>query len=309
MNLVYKFLTKNGIFSLKEKEFELQLLTHPDHPTFKAISDTLDYFNVDNIVVTVPDNAFNELPKNFITLIGYNNKFVLCSKKNKQVLLTDEKGKKEKLLVDEFLKTWDRTIIAVEPSQSTFNLNTLKNPLYITVFAILIIIILLPLTLENYLFLGISLLGMFLSMLLLREKLGYSSSLTQNFCNISTATSCSEVINSNGAMIFKKIDLADASFIAFTTLSILAISNQSIFKIIALASLPVLIYSLFYQAIIIKKWCMICLSILACFLALVILSYPTINFETYELSLKSVIIFTTIVAIVSSLFYYIKPVG
>jgi uncharacterized membrane protein/protein-disulfide isomerase len=75
------------------------------------------------------------------------------------------------------------------------------------------------------------------------------------------------VLSSKGATILNDIKLSDLSFIYFTGITvatiILILSNFSTFipKIISLIALPITLYSIYYQAMVIKKWCFLCLCI------------------------------------------------
>lgn len=55
-NIANKYL-KLSNYTIDNKTFELQLETHPDYPSFKSISDTFDYFGIENIVAIAPKEA------------------------------------------------------------------------------------------------------------------------------------------------------------------------------------------------------------------------------------------------------------
>ena len=77
----------------------LHLLTHPDHPSVKAITDTLDYFGVENLAANVPKDALEQLPKTFLALIKEDNgdELVLVQQKERRIKLTHISEKKKPL--------------------------------------------------------------------------------------------------------------------------------------------------------------------------------------------------------------------
>ena len=75
---------------------------------------------------------------------------------------------------------------------------------------------------------------------------------------------CDAVLTSKGAEIFKGYKLSDFSILFFTGLTLLTFfqsSNPLISYTISLVAIPITLYSLYYQYIIVKKWCLLCLTI------------------------------------------------
>src|SRR5690606_5370882 len=79
--LLEKFLIKNNYTHFNKNDISLQLLIHPNNPSFRAMTDTLDYFGIDNVAANVPEQALELLPDDFLTVIEDNgSKLVLATK-------------------------------------------------------------------------------------------------------------------------------------------------------------------------------------------------------------------------------------
>ena len=46
--IILSLLTNNSYLDINRELLNLQLLSHPDYPSLKAITDTLDYFEIEN---------------------------------------------------------------------------------------------------------------------------------------------------------------------------------------------------------------------------------------------------------------------
>src|SRR5690606_10456827 len=57
--------------------------------------------------------------------------------------------------------------------------------------------------------------GIWISYLLVKEKMGYHSPFVNNVCTALPNSNCNDVINSKGGNISKEVSLADASFLYF----------------------------------------------------------------------------------------------
>lgn len=269
-NLIKQFLLLNGYNDLVFDDLQLQFLSHSDFPSFRSISDTFDYFGIENLAVSVPETALKQLPDIFLTLVIYNRKeeLVYVTKIKDQLKLT---GSNFDVTFSElkFLEIWSRNVIVVE------KLNTIKKPKFrpyliasaLTVFVILCV-------LQSYYFTAMSgvymlLLGMGLlvSFLLLRQQTGANDAFVQKVCSgISTNGGCRNVITSDSSKLFGIFSLLEASFAFFSAqfLTLFLIGyNPSVLAVLTLLSVPVLVYSIYSQAIVLKDWCMLCLIIAA----------------------------------------------
>jgi uncharacterized membrane protein len=307
--LLLSFLLKNNYSGFSRQDIILQLHTHPNYPSFASITDTLDYFGVDNIAANVPEDALSILPKYFLTMINNENgvELVLATNLGNKFILKNRKGKKVRLNKIEFLKVWSKTIIAIEKTKESKK-SLFKLFGYYTIFISIVLVLLSKMETNINHFISFLLLsiGLYLSFLLVREKIGYHSIAVSNVCKAFKKNSCNLVINSQGGNIYKNFSLADASFLFFIIMLIsnFLYANNVLFNILILSTIPVVIYSIYYQAFVIKKWCVLCLAIS---MVLLILSGFTFYFGNYGAFLLSHFIeLATIFIVLGSLFFVIK---
>lgn len=309
VNLLHTFLLKNGINSINIQDFELQLYTQPNSKSFKAISDTLDYFGINNIVAHIPKESFNKLPRYFLTLTGENDELVLVNKKNDFTYITKSNGVTSKLSTSDFFEIWKGSIIAVEGSENKPLLPFLFNKIKIApILFVFLYLWSIKLELIEILFLSLNIFGVYLSYLIIKEKAGYTSMFINKICRTSTSSNnCNKVINSKGSLLFNKVELADASFIVFVTIIFTTFFLKlTLGYILCLITLPVLIYSLIYQAFVIKKWCQMCLLIAATLFVEALLSFYILKNHNLNIAYPQIIEFLTSISIIIVLFYFIK---
>lgn len=111
MDRIYYILTKylrTTSYRIDKESFRLRLLSDPNN-NLVAITNTLDFFDIKNIAVSVPKTTFSKLPEKFIAHVRNNSQ-------ESFVLVLKEKNNKIKLIIDditsylisikEFLHNW-----------------------------------------------------------------------------------------------------------------------------------------------------------------------------------------------------------
>lgn len=263
---------KKENYQFDTQDFRLQLLSNPTYPSVKSITDTLDYFGVKNLAAQVPPEALAQLPKTFLTVLkkGPLSLIAQVHQQKETVKLHKSNGEQEILNPSDFKKNWEGTIIAIEANQAE------KKKLFNSGSSLLTMILLSFLAL---LFLGgnfsngalgytlLAVLGSMFSYLILREELGFVNDLTSRICNSSSLnTNCSAVIGSTSAHLFNKVKFSDLSLSFFLSqllwIAFLGI-DPAFFLLIGLMSIPLIVYSLYLQAFVLKQWCPLCLAIAA----------------------------------------------
>lgn len=313
ISLIEQFLSRNNHSQFNKQDLELQLKSHPQFPSFKSITDTLDYFGIENLAAKVTNEALALLPKTFLTLIyndDHTEELVLVTKKdNGQLIIKREDSKRASYKTEDFFKIWTKTILAVEPSIKT-NKKNYSLVLSVTVLVASIIGMFAlnkPNIIDISLF-GLSLLGLGVSYLLLQEKLGNRSATISKFCNLSAITNCDDVINSQGSKILGKLELTDVNVLFFSSVVVyqLFFSWSNILTVIMLLSVPVVLYAIYYQAFKVKKLCTLCLITSLTLLGLATMATTTIG--SFELMIISTLNLLVVSGLLSLLFYYIKGI-
>ncbi|XZC77757.1 vitamin K epoxide reductase family protein [Tenacibaculum sp. ZS6-P6] len=275
--IVQKLLSLNGIVYDK-KELAFQIQSHPSYPSLHAITGVLDHFNIENIAAEVPTDSqtLQQLPDSFIAQISTDKGDDLVtvkkdSKKSIYIITSGEDNKEKKLTEGEFLTQFTGIIVAVE---KTDNITTsreesnVKNFVLIGLLsaAILFLLINENNSLVNYAYSLLAIFGVITSYSILKQELGESTAIGNAFCSgTDEKKDCDAVLNSKGAEIIKNHKLSDLSIVYFSSVLIASflLKNLNPLLLIGLISLPITIYSIYYQYKVVKSWCLLCLTIVA----------------------------------------------
>ena len=292
---VQQLLIQNNI-ALDKKELEFQIQSHPSYPSLHAITGVLEHFNVDNIALDVPidEATLTQLPNSFIAQIKTETqkKFVVVINKGLYYEIIYSQKKKNKLSIAEFLDVFTGIIVAVEKTnliEERKDNSTFINSSLIIVSALILCtqFFLAQPSISIALFFGASILGIFISITLKKQEQGVQTVLGNVFCSgTSEKKDCNAVLTSKGANVLGTYKLSDISLIYFSGL-VLAVFiltllnlNLSLPFAVSLLAFPVTLYSIYYQAIIVKKWCLLCLSVVA--ILWIQAAFTLINFEIFS---------------------------
>jgi len=274
--LVQQLLINNSI-NLDKKELAFQIQSHPSYPSLHAVTGVLDHFNIDNLALDVPVNVdtLKQLPKVFLAQIHSDQQkvFAIVANKGLNYHVIISKKTKLKLSATDFLSIFTGIIVAVEKTdlveEKTDSSIHIKNSL-IAICSLVVLSIYLNTepSLTSVLIFASSILGLFISISLKKQEKGIQNVIGNAFCSgESEKKDCNAVLTSKGANIFKPYKLSDLCLIFFSGLSlsilftsVLNISASFTFALILL-SFPITLYSIYYQAVIIKKWCLLCISV------------------------------------------------
>lgn len=296
-------LLKNFNYNLSEQKIKERLFSDPNGGIV-SITNTLDYFNVKNLVANVPKEALSQLPNSFIGQVDNDHKtnLVLITKKdNKNVKINTGDKLSISVGIDDFLKNWTGLVIAIEKNKGLkkFRNNVslhLKVGLSISLILLMIYIGFFTQSFLKVMYLAVSLLGLLMSYLIVGEKLGNNE--PSRFCTISKNTDCKSVLNSKESKLFKFVDLSDASLVyfSFVTLSFVYEPNTTLYFVLSMLSLPIVGYSIYTQKYTIKKWCPLCLGIgfiVMLQLTIQAFMYKGFNFSYLTLVFLSFVLITT----------------
>jgi uncharacterized membrane protein len=305
-----------------KEEFSFQIQSHPSYPSLHAITGVFDHFQIENVAARVPvtDEVFEQLPKHFIAQINSDEgpQLVLVEKKEPQCILYNAERKKTAKSIPEFLEVFTGIIVAVEKDENLKKQpseNKFTGIITTSLLAVSVLVLFLTSTsnIYSYLSLFISIIGVFISISIVKQELGIKNVIGNAFCSSNDEKkNCDAVLSSKGAILFKNYKLSDLSLIYFTSFSIsvvlLSLQNLSLYSIYALSllSFPITIYSIYYQAFHIKKWCLLCLSIVG---VLWLQTAITIYFQDFTFEFNLLEFLTTIVSFLLffSIWNVIKP--
>lgn len=301
-------------WTISKKDLGLHLQSHPNYPYVKAITDTLDYFGIENLAAQVPKEQIEHLPNFFLALVAVEKKqdYVLVRRRKNKVQLEYRGNEKELLTNKEFGEKWTGTFIAIDSAKKD---EILRMPLNFNMSSLIILATLSTAVLFtsgfNYLSLStttLSILGLFLSYLIAKEELGIHNFAVANVCNVIGLGNCTATIRSNQSKVLGFFSLVDAVvifFVSMTILGVLSLADHAANLILITATTPFIIYSLYIQGFILKKWCVLCVGtilIVIAQLAMHLILAPAVLSFNLNIFLKSGLVFL----IVATLWLFIK---
>lgn len=159
----------------------------------------------------------------------------------------------------------------------------------------------------------LSISGLAISILIMGHELGLKFRRTDRICNRSEKTSCDAMLHSRGAHFLGILKLSDMSLLSFSTFILVWVlilltgsNNYSIMACLSLLAIPMLVYSLYHQARLIKKWCPLCLG-LGIILGLQAISIFSLTTFSFYISLQEISFFAVSLLLTSSIWFYLKP--
>ena len=312
LKLVQKFLQINKYSEVKN-EFKDLFLSHPNYPSLFAITDSLDLLSVENAAVRVSKEQIENLPSNFLAY--FKDELTFVERTKEFVRIDTNKKTGQKISYDNFLLDWNGVIVAIEPNNVVARDNFKSEYKDVKFFMPLLILFGFSFFYNTYsvfslVFLITSLLGLIVSVFIVQEKLGFKTNIISKFCNLTTNTSCSSVINFD-SNTNKWINFSDLPLIFFGS-SFLAILlrplDSTIFiGFLSLLAIPIIVTSIWIQKFEIQKWCVMCLVV-----SFLIFSQSIIWFSsdwfTLSFSLTSIFPFLFALVLLTSAWLLIKPV-
>jgi uncharacterized membrane protein len=264
---------------LKEK-----ILTHPQYPSLLSLSDTLEEYGVESVAAKLGPDRLDELPLPGIVQVSLaNGAFfnVITAVSENMVSVFDEKGKQKDISRLDFLKMWTGVSLLAEAKEDAaepeIGQKIRDRRIIRGLVALGVVSLLLWLGLglvENgssglFLFYFLlKLLGLSISGIQLWYQQDRENPTLQKFCSGVKSVDCNSVLDSKA---FQLLDgrinpsmLAFAYFLAGLIIWVsLGLSSSAFLGWLSLATIPVVFYSFYYQAMVIKKWCRFCLLIQA----------------------------------------------
>lgn len=313
-NFLYlkKYLRENKYYNFDE-EILISLESHPDYPSLIAVVDTFNYLGIENVATRIEKSDLDKLPKTFISiyLTETGSEIVYTKNLNDTVEIQFSNNFKKTITRAEYLEGWNSIVVIIEENKiGQKKIVSSDKYSIVGIFFIVSLLLLFLINKENLIaaifYYLLLLTGLIISFLLVHEEMGLHNDSISKICNATEKTSCKDVLSSNGAKVFKNMSLSDISILYFSSLTLFFVLNSfavnnTIYSIIGVLSLPVILYSFYYQWVVVKKWCVLCLGIDAVLLLqLMIISF---NFSL-ELNSTAIISFFSGTFIIT-LFYYL----
>lgn len=266
------------------------ILSHPEHPSLLAVSDTLTKYRIENLPVKVDGQKLQEFPLPFIVQLSDKGGMfhVLTRYSDKECIYLDDKGKQVIVPTKEFLTRWTGVCLLAETTADSGEpgiAEKLAERKAMTIFKWVGTLSLLlwavfsffnsqftpeidPLLAGAYALLKV--LGLAVGTMLLWYEVDKYNPALQSFCPGGKKINCDSVLNSKYAKIRSgnlSLGLIGFSYF-FGTLAFLLINgfqNASLAPLayLSFAALPMVVLSAYYQGVVIKQWCRFCMVVQA----------------------------------------------
>lgn len=257
---------------ISKKYCEKCIVSHPDYPSLLSIADTLERLGINHQIGEV-QNDVEEVPLPCVFQLN---------RRGGELLFV--KGKNDLVSHRSDLQEWNNIVLKINATDSIADEENNKHltrekrqkKLLISLGVALIGLFALPSILSGISFLelllGITVVaGVVLGYLLLAKDLGITFKPVENFCNSGTRNNCDRILNAKDTILFGVFTFTDAaaSYFGFqlviTGLILpLTINPAGFWWGLAAASvltLPVIVYSLYYQQFKAQTWCGLCLML------------------------------------------------
>lgn len=311
LKLVIKYLQKSN-YSSKIVEFEEFYQSHPNYPSLLAITDGLNYLNIENIAASIPFEHFDELTNSFIAELKIDNpSLYLLTKGENEFTIEDEEGKVKILNRADLEKYWSGIVLLVEENEKEEISSKWKSSSYMLPIALVLLCLLsISTKLNNHLhttFLLIAAIGVFISKEILETFFNNKNNTDSKFCSISEEFSCDSIIKSKSYSFSKYIEFVDLPviFFSFSFISLLfGLEMEYLIGLASVLSLPVLFYSIYLQKFSLKKWCLLCLLISVLMLSNAVLFL--VNYRMFSLDYHQVINAVGLLLLIVPLWFLLK---
>ena len=263
------------------------LKSHPNFPSLLSIADALKQWNIESLALRLPPDQLKELPMPF--LAHHMSTFVVVEDlKPDRITYIDENLNRNEVIPHDFYKHWDGAVLAVESNansgEKNFTANLRKewwSNMRIPFIATALLLIGVLQLIRFYFVPGVSLAdriyftgtwvcmaaGVVVTSLLLWFEYDENNPGLKKICSIGTKTNCNAILSSSASKAFKNISWSEIGFVYFTGsflyLSFGTYNSYFFYPVVVLNVLaaPYILYSIYYQGLIAKQWCVLCLMV------------------------------------------------
>lgn len=290
--VIVKLLKLSGL-NINHQDVIAELDRHPDHPSLLAVSDVLTNFHIENSAYNIGPDDLKLVPCPFIAHTNLNRgDFVLVDKiEGDSAWLSSEKWRRRKFSLRDLKGFFKGVVLTVDAGQkaSSGQAPALQKPRFAAgvkkglIAAGILLALGLSLFFHSAWFSGLNwqtfmltlvkTAGLLVSVLLLVQSIDSNNPLVQVLCQNHGKSNCNAILSSKAARVplpeAISLSWSEVGFFYFAwTWLLLLFGGGSITLFRALAvlniiSLPYTFYSIYYQARIAKKWCVLCCTVQA----------------------------------------------
>ena len=291
---------KQNKLNIRKETIAKKLVQHPYPNTLLAITEVLGQYNIKTISYNIDDIISLESYKGpFIMLVNIKTISYFCIVDSiigeRITWYNPIRRIKENIALSALKKIYGGIVTSYEiedhiqdsyysTEKSKYYAKKFieKIPLLLIVLSISIVLItfiksLISLYAFLYIF-GLGFGSLVCAKLINYEATDYNSLFMEKFCPAGKKTDCSTVLQSSANNILGiQLSTIGLAYFGGTMITLLCsgIANIEYFQVAALinvCALPFIIYSLYYQIVVLKHWCVVCLTVLALLLFLFVIS-------------------------------------
>lgn len=250
---------------------------HPHNGNMYGLQDMLTSYNIESVGVAVKEKDKAQLLFPSICHVGKN--FVIAVDSNDNEISFWVNGNIRTSNFNTFKRVWDGNALIITSTENAEEKNYRYNLRleWITklswgclllcpfiFFAVLLLNNPVLIKTSNIPILLLDFIGYILCYLLLKIKQKEDSSIGEKFCSMITEKGCNAVLSSQNSIVFYLYSWSEIGLAYFlTNLMISSIAHQFMSGLILVNYVAMLygVWSIWYQGVIVKKWCTLCLSV------------------------------------------------
>lgn len=252
---------------------------HPHKYNLYGISKMLSDYGISNVATKIEnkESDIHEIQLPFVAHSGGD--FVLVYSIEKQYVNFRQKDLNISVEINEFCKSWSGIILLAEASSTSIEPNYKNNyrEKLITRFLKITLIVCLSLFLCYELLtrnnLGeisliipiiVNMIGLAVTFLIIQKQLNIKSSYADKICSLFDQNDCNSILDSKASKLWNTFSWSEIGLAYFIS-NILIItfypSLISVYSLFNILILPYTIWSIWYQKLIAKQWCSLCVIV------------------------------------------------
>ncbi|AQG80366.1 hypothetical protein AWR27_14170 [Spirosoma montaniterrae] len=304
------------------------LETHPTLPSLSSLTDALSEWGVETMAVRLSDHHLMEVSYPFLahTGTGDDTDYVVVERVQHDTISYFHPVRgvvQEPLTV--FRKQWQGIGLLTEANEASGEYQyaakrqaevraSYRKPFLLASLTVLGLAVVLQAPSWSWLALLIAnMAGLLVCVALWSEEANQGAfTYLKKLCGLSPKTDCHQVVNSPAGKLFGWIGMADIGLVYFGS-SVLALAwgglaAQHALLWLTAAALPYTIFSVGYQAFVLRKWCTLCLIVQATlWITFGLHIGATGGFMTTQLTAESILPIIAAFALVGAIWVFLKP--
>lgn len=271
-----------------------ELCLHPDFPSLASVSDALLAWQTPNLATRLSLDQLKKIPLPALAFLTTNGGIFapIKSVSNDSVEWLDTQKGWQKDPLEIFERKWNGAVLLLDPNAQSGEIdysnkrkkdiiNSMRIP-FLIVGKVLCLALIFTIHWQDLLasgahfqiLLATKLIGTILGGMLLWQSLDSDNAFLQNICQLGGTNNCSNILQSKAAKVTPWLSWSELGFIYFAGgfLSLLFAFMSADFAIMSwllilcVLVLPYTVYSVWYQGIVARQWCLLCLAVQFLFL-------------------------------------------